>query len=98
MNANNKSTLAYTYGADELVYTILCNTVHMCEMLLKVNEWDFDLAQRALDSLREKRGKKWLTLNNVSVQSADVQEVRGFYLDKGEFFEIRATATVFVDN
>lgn len=73
MNANNKSTHAYTYGADELVYTVLCNTVHMCEMLLKVNEWDFDLAQRALDSLREKRGKKWLMLNKVSVQSAGVQ-------------------------
>lgn len=31
----------------------------MCEMLLKVNEWEFNLAQRALDSLRERRAKKW---------------------------------------
>lgn len=65
MNANNKSTLAYTYGADELVYTVLCNTVHMCEMLLKVNEWEFNLAQRALDSLRETRGEKRLMVNKV---------------------------------
>lgn len=52
---HNKSTLSYTYSADELVYTVLCNTVHMSEMLLKVNEWEFNLAQRALDSLQERR-------------------------------------------
>lgn len=80
MNANNKSTLAYTYGADELVYTVLCNTVHMCEMLLKVNEWEFNLAQRALDSLRETRGEKWLMVNKVSIQSSGLQRVSGFYL------------------
>lgn len=56
---HNKSTLWYTYSADELVHTVLCNAVHMREMLLKVNEWEFNLAQRALDSLRERRGKKW---------------------------------------
>lgn len=56
---HNKSTLSYTYSADELVYTVLRNTVHMREMLLKVNEWEFNLAQRALDSLRERRGRKW---------------------------------------
>lgn len=54
----NKYTLAYTYCADELVYTVLRHTVHMREMLLKVYVWDFNLAQRALDSLKERRGKK----------------------------------------
>lgn len=44
-----------TYYADELFYTVLCNTVHMCEMLSKVYVWDFNLAQRALDSLKERR-------------------------------------------
>lgn len=68
---HNKSTLSYTYSADELVYTVLCNIVHMCEMLLKVNEWEFNLAQRALDSLRQ-RGKKWLMKLGLC----------GFYLDK----------------
>ncbi len=53
----NKYTLAYTYCADELVYTVLCHTVHMREMLLKVCVWEFNLAQRALDSLKEMRKK-----------------------------------------
>lgn len=48
----NKYTVAYTYGADELVYTVLCHAVHMCEMLLKVYVREFSLAQRALDSLK----------------------------------------------
>lgn len=51
----NKNTLAYTYCADELVHTVLRHTVHMCEMLSKVCVWEFNLAQRALDSLREER-------------------------------------------
>lgn len=55
---HNKYTLAYTYCADELVYTVLCHTVHMCEMLLKVYAREFNLAQRALDSLKEWREKK----------------------------------------
>jgi len=54
----NKYTLAYTYCADELVYTVLCHTVHMREMLSKVCVLEFNLAQRALDSLEESRKKK----------------------------------------
>lgn len=66
---HNKHTFAYTYCADELVNTILCHTVHMCEMLLKVDAWEFNLAQRALDSLRDagsKEGKRE-TVNTVMI-------------------------------
>lgn len=54
----NKYTLAYTYGADELVYTVLRHTVHMCEMLLKMYVREFNLAQRALDSLKMRKEVK----------------------------------------
>lgn len=47
----NKFTLSYTYCTDELVYTVLRHTVHICEMLLNLDVWEFILAQRALDSL-----------------------------------------------
>lgn len=50
----NKQTLAYTYCADELVYTVLCHIVHVREMLPKVCVLEFNLAQRALDSLIER--------------------------------------------
>lgn len=42
-----------TYNADELVDTVLRHTVHMREVLSEVDVRDFDLAQRALDSLKE---------------------------------------------
>lgn len=52
-------TLGYTYCADEPLHTVLRHTVHMCEMLLQVYAREFNLAQRALDSLRvgRKEGK-----------------------------------------
>lgn len=74
MNANTtNNTLAYTYCADELVNTILCHTVHMCEMLLKVYVWELNLAQRALDSLRVERGKKsekWASVSGILQETA----------------------------
>lgn len=91
---NNKSTLASTYGADELVHTVLCNAVHMREMLLKVNEGELHLAQRALDSLRGERGKTWQMVNKVSVHRADVEEACGFCPGECQLFVL----IVSVDN
>lgn len=72
----SKYTVACTYCADELVYTVLRHTVHMCEVLSKLGVWEFNLAQRALDSLKESKGKgeKYRRERSVNLKVAQITQ------------------------